>query len=382
MEKEIKVLHIGIKEWPYSAGVKEGKNRGGGVGKYVEILFGSFPENIKLYVITRKLKGQKKSEQENNIEIRRVNTLSGRKLRTVSLGFLSFFKALKIIKKENIDIIHSHIFFNNIIAILLKAVTKKPVIVVPHSQMYHRFLLKSPSLRKKTERYFEQKIYKYADKVVLFTQQHVDTYIEITKEKKINFAVVHTGMKIKALEAPVFDFKKKIKILYVGRLQKGKAVDSSIKAISLLNDEQKAQIEFNVVGEGDEKDNLTRQAKKLGLSSIVKFRGYQSNPSAYYENTDIFLLPTDTEGLSMALLEAMMCWSACIVNNWGVPFAKDTVYELKNNLPETIKTALALFISNKELIKKYAIRGRKEIERDFSGISFANKYINLYKELL
>ena len=117
------VLQLGLKEWPLSAGIKEDKNRGGGTGKYCEILFSSLAKkNIRLFIITRKLKNQETIETNENIKTYRYKTITGRKLRHISLAFITFIKAFTLIRKEKIDIIHSHMFLGNITAIFIGSI--------------------------------------------------------------------------------------------------------------------------------------------------------------------------------------------------------------------------------------------------------------------
>jgi len=385
MENEkikVKVLHYGIKEWPYDSGIKEGKNRGGGTGKYCEMLLHAMDDDVESFIITRKLKGQLKYEKENNIHIYRVNSLPGRKLRIISLAIFSFFKALKLIRKHKIDILQTHIFFNNMVGVILKKLTGIATISVPHSPLYHKYTPQFNNIRRKIERFFDKKFNKYVDKVILFTDEHVKRYKQLSGVRYDNFHVLHTGIKIPDVEMPIFDYdNRKLNFLYVGRLQKIKAFDKVIEALSLMEEPDRNKINFEVVGEGIEKENLEEQVKSFGLENVVKFVGYMQNPSPKYVKADVFIQATNTEGLSMALLESMASWTANVVNNFGVPFSDEAVMVIENNNPETIKNAILKLINNKQLIKNYAIKGGEEVREGYSDIKFAQNYKSLYIEL-
>ena len=66
---KLKVLHIGIKNYPISSGLKSQDLkgiRGGGMNKYCDILISSLPNNIHPIIITQRLSGEKKFQIINN----------------------------------------------------------------------------------------------------------------------------------------------------------------------------------------------------------------------------------------------------------------------------------------------------------------------------
>ena len=58
------------------------------------------------------------------------------------------------------------------------------------------------------------------------------------------------------------------------------------------------------MGEGDDKEKLLVETKRLGLYNDVIFAGYQKDMVAWYSAFDVFVFPSIFEGLSVALLEA------------------------------------------------------------------------------
>ncbi len=67
-----------------------------------------------------------------------------------------------------------------------------------------------------------------------------------------------------------------------------------------------------VVGEGPELTALRSLAESLGVADRVRFEGARQDVVAYLRAADIFVLPSRSEGLSNALLEAMACGLACV----------------------------------------------------------------------
>lgn len=377
------ILQIGLKEWPFSSGEYEGKNRGGGTGKYCEMLFGALPESVNIFVITRRLGKQKKYEKVENVTTYRYKALNGRRLRHISLAILNSIFSFRIIKKEKIDIIHSHMLVSNIPAIIIGKLIRKPVVIVSHGALYHKYLPEFNNFRRRIERVLERYLYPFATKNIMFCNHDVETYIKITGKDLGNFEVISTGFELNNTTKPEFNFSnRKIKLLFVGRLLKIKAIDKLIIAISKMSSIYKSKILLEIIGEGEEKTNLISLTKSFHLESVIKFHGYIQDPIDYYRKADIFCLVSDTEGQSLALMEAMANYSACIINDFGVPFADDSVITLSKNEPDLIKSKIIELLDNYELIKIFALNGRDEIEKNFSVNIFGEKYHELYKSLL
>ena len=59
-------------------------------------------------------------------------------------------------------------------------------------------------------------------------------------------------------------------------------------------------------GDGPDRDDLERHAAQAGLRDHVLFVGHVSPPNPVLEETDLLVLPSHTEGLPNALLEALL----------------------------------------------------------------------------
>ncbi len=90
----------------------------------------------------------------------------------------------------------------------------------------------------------------------------------------------------------------------VGRLSAEKAHDRAIQTIAQLRG-QYPDIELHLIGDGPQREALGSLAAELGVSDAVRFWGWQPKPQRFYEAMDLLLLPSHTEGLPNAVLEAM-----------------------------------------------------------------------------
>lgn len=93
--------------------------------------------------------------------------------------------------------------------------------------------------------------------------------------------------------------------LYVGRLEYMKGVDLLVQAWAALPAGVQGQARLLLVGDGPERLRLERQAAQAGVTGRVLFLGEQAEVETYYQAADLFVLPSRTEGLSNAMMEAM-----------------------------------------------------------------------------
>jgi glycosyltransferase involved in cell wall biosynthesis len=78
-----------------------------------------------------------------------------------------------------------------------------------------------------------------------------------------------------------------------------------------------SSLRFLIVGEGPQRERLTKLGEELGSSGIVAMPGGTGDTKYLYTILDIFVLPSLTEGVPMVLLEAMASGAACVATDVG-----------------------------------------------------------------
>lgn len=91
---------------------------------------------------------------------------------------------------------------------------------------------------------------------------------------------------------------------FVGRLAPEKGLDILIAAWPLVLAEQ-PRARLVLIGEGPERPALEAQIHRLGLVASVELPGSSPDPTPLLRQSDLFVLPSREEGMSLALLEAM-----------------------------------------------------------------------------
>jgi glycosyltransferase involved in cell wall biosynthesis len=105
-------------------------------------------------------------------------------------------------------------------------------------------------------------------------------------------------------------------MIFTGRLVPIKQVDlflETVRRVKLSRPETKAA----VIGDGPLLQHLKRLSDKMGLSGTVWFAGFQSDPALWLNQARVFVLTSFSEGLSLALMEAMACGLPAVVPRTG-----------------------------------------------------------------
>lgn len=116
------------------------------------------------------------------------------------------------------------------------------------------------------------------------------------------------------IDRPPDDFiinKKNDKCVFlsVGRLVEVKNIGMQIRAMAEVVKKHK-NVELLIVGDGCESEKLEVRSKKLNIENKVKFLGQQADLSKFYQQADVLLLTSNTEGWGLAVIEAA---------NFGLP---------------------------------------------------------------
>ncbi|MDJ0975201.1 MAG: glycosyltransferase [Planctomycetota bacterium] len=111
-------------------------------------------------------------------------------------------------------------------------------------------------------------------------------------------------------------------LLALGRLSPEKGQDVLLEALARMPAEATRPLTLVLVGDGATRGALEAQAERLGLTGRVRFLGWRDDPHACLGAADAVVLPSRTEGLPLALLEAMAAERPVVATRvGGVPDA-------------------------------------------------------------
>ena len=160
-----------------------------------------------------------------------------------------------------------------------------------------------------------------------------------------------------------------IKIGTVSHLSQEKGLEHLIEAASLIPD-VKRRVQFIIVGDGNCRTELQELVRKKGLDSCFQFLGFRTDSQSLLKDFDLFVLPSLSEGLSSAIMEAMASSLPVIGSEvGGIP---ELVRNGYNGLlvppadPQKLAQAIEHLVENPTLLKQMGARGRKRVEEEFT----------------
>lgn len=301
----------------------------------------------------------------------------------VPLMLLSeFYYALKIIKKEKIDIIHSHwIIPSGLVCSVLKLIFRKPLIISVHGSDVA--LIRRPFLKS-----IGKQILKNTDICTVNSTATRDSVLDVFRLNKKKIKIIPMGVDLnlfKPLSRRIYrsNPERGPVILTVGRLDKNKGFNYLIDAMPKVI-HKFPEAKLIVAGIGHEKDNLTSQIKRLNLEKNTSMVGGVQNKNLpiFYNMADIFVLPSLREGLGVVLLEAMACGTPVIGSN--VDGITDIIINNETGIltmpkdSQNIAEKIIMLLSDRELRQKFSEKGLKFVKEKFSWDIVAKQFIEIF----
>lgn len=142
------------------------------------------------------------------------------------------------------------------------------------------------------------------------------------------------------------------------------------------------QTTFLIIGRGELEVTLKSQAQELGIDKKVLFLGLREDVSRLLSIMDVFVQPSLSEGLSMAILEAMMAAKPIVATDVGgnpeLVIQGETGLLAKPQDSNALAECLRKFLQDRSMAKSFGAAGRERAVQLFSLQTMVSKYQSLY----
>lgn len=173
-------------------------------------------------------------------------------------------------------------------------------------------------------------------------------------------------------------------LLYVGRLAPQKALPDLLTALDAAR-RARPELHLVLLGQGEERAALEARTAELGLKECVSFAGNVGDVQPYLDAADLFVLPSLTEGISNALLEAMAAGLACLATAvGGTPEVLDggacgTL--VPAGRPELLQAEIERLAGDPAERARLGAAARARINRVYAFNVVGDQYVELYARL-
>lgn len=285
------------------------------------------------------------------------------------------FKLIKYLKKY--DIAHVHLFpalyFVAIANYFL--INKCKLIFTEHNTTNNR--IKNIFLKN-----IDKIVYHAYDKVVCISTEVKTIFTNHLSKLQNRLVVIENGVDLKKIQ--------KGKIIEINNIENSNKIIIQVSAfrpqkdqVTLIKSLQylPAHIKLLLVGEGVTKPKCIELVKKLNLVNRVIFLGNRSDVSDLLKTSDIVVLSSKYEGLSISSIEAMACGKPFVASN--VPGLKEVVqgvgvlFELGNSKQLSVEI---LKLLNNKVYNNKIVKNCLENVKKFDIPIMVEKHIKLYNE--
>ena len=317
-----------------------------------------------VHVVTLLDRGLPKESVEDGFHIHRIALGKVRWLEAVWFWLRMFW----LLRRMNPDVVHiQSINPFAIPAVLARKFLRKPYVVCGRgSDVYlpwRRFRFKKP---------ISSLLLKNASIVIALTE---DMRRAMRKICDRDIIVVPNGIDLEQFEnlsrkrarsELQIEEQEKV-ILFVGKLLPVKGVQYLIQAMDIIR-RREADARLLLVGDGDQRDCLRSLVKQLNLGKHVTFVGWVSNEKVpkYMAASDVFVLPSLSEGFALVILEAMASGLPIVATRvGGLP---DIVKERRNGFlveprsPMEIAEKILLLSADGELRRRFSRNNKRKVK--------------------
>jgi glycosyltransferase involved in cell wall biosynthesis len=202
-------------------------------------------------------------------------------------------------------------------------------------------------------------------------------------------AIIENGIDKKNIETFFKRVEKKdniIELIYLGGVRYKKGPDILLKALAILVHKYKQNyIRLNVLREIPFNSLFIKLAKDLNVLKNINLVGYIPAPNhlEYINKSDIFVLPSRTEGIANTLMEAIGLEKPIVATKVGG--TPELVIDNENGLlcsvdPNDLADKLYVLIKSEKMREKFSLKN-KNLKNKYYWDNIIKKYEKLYEEI-
>ena len=301
------------------------------------------------------------------------------------------FRLAQFLRREQYAIVHTHTSKAGFVGRLAAHIADIPVIVhTVHGFAFHE---RSPRRTQLFYTALERAAARWCHRIVSVSEFHRRWALELKICNSSQIVAIPNGIARlpKPAVAPA-ELRRSLGVrpsdlmmLTMARLAPDKGLSDLIEAAAILARYDRRFL-VAIAGEGSARAALENQARERGVSDHVAFLGFREDVSELLEATDLIVLPSLREGLSIALLEAMAAAKPIIATSIGSH--KELISQgniaclVPPGDPIALSDAILRLARDPVLMARLATRAKDLFERQYTEDRMLNAYRHLYFDLL
>jgi glycosyltransferase involved in cell wall biosynthesis len=298
----------------------------------------------------------------------------------------------RFLRRERYQIVHTHTSKGGFVGRLAARLAGVPVIVhTAHGFAFHE---SSPYPIRRICSTLERLASGWCDRIVSVSEFHRTWGIELGMCHPRKIVAIPNGIADlrRSRQACLAELRREmgagrgdLVILSMSRLASDKGLEYLIGAAAILP-QMARPIQIVIAGDGPERGRLEQLVNHLGVQQRVRFLGFRKDVADLLAASDLVVLPSLREGLSIALLEAMAAGKPIIASSIGSQREVASHAEMARLVPPADARALSEAISgmagDEALMARLGRTARVVYQRCYTENRMLEAYRQLYFELL
>jgi glycosyltransferase involved in cell wall biosynthesis len=301
----------------------------------------------------------------------------------LDLGWLRRFT--RLLRDRGVDVIHAHEFGANTYGALAGRLAGVPAVATVHGRSYYA------DCRRRRLAY---RVVSRAAAMVAVSEDVKRFVVETTGVAAARVRVVLNGV---AAAAPVSEeVRASLRadlglrdgervVTVVGSLYPVKGHRHLLQAVPQVLESSPSTVVL-IAGRGSCERELREQAKRLGIEAQVRFLGLRGDVPVLLATSDVFVLPSLSEGLSIAILEAMAAGRPVVTTRVGgnpelVLHGQTGILVPPADAPALASAVIAL-LTNPAAARRLGENGQRHVTERFGIEAMVRQYEAIYNAAL
>lgn len=294
------------------------------------------------------------------------------------------WQLIQLIRREQVDIVQSHLLGSNVYCALAGLVARVPVVASFHGGVdvasNERFLAAKFAVINRLSR-----------AVVAVSEALARDLVERAGLSPRKIKVIYNGVDTSRFALPrTGDLRRRLALPEgavllgaLGNIRPAKAYDVLLDAFARVA-QARSDVHLVIGGEGKGRlfESLRAQCQRLGLESRVHFLGFVDDPAQYLSGLDVFVLSSRSEGFSIATVQALASSLPVVATRSGGPeeilVDGKTGWLVANENPEALANGLLAVLADMSKALQVASMGREDATKRFDISAMLKAYDALY----
>ena len=286
----------------------------------------------------------------------------------------------RVLIDQQIDILHTHGYKTDLIGSLAARGTSCKTLSTPHGWSVNA------GLKLQVYEALDRFCFLFMDAVAPLSRDLYEGLASLPGMKR-KLHLIENAVDLSEIDAPGetpdvlrhWHEEGRVVIGYIGQLITRKRIDTLIEAFHALDIPNK---QLCLIGDGPQRPELEALARRLGETDNITFLGFRGDRIDFLKGFDIFVLPSELEGIPRCLMEAMAADVPVVAGD--IPGVRsiirdgDTGTLFKAGFAADLNKKLIYLIKNQTMRTQFAHKAKQIVRERFSSEIMAKKYAELY----